>query len=75
MSSKPIKKKEKFEEKLKSDSRFSGIATDPKFMAAPKSVKKVKVDKRFNKMIKDKNFVASAHKDQLSKYSLLGKRK
>jgi len=67
MSSKPVKRKEKFEDKIKKDERFAGISTDPKFMTAPKSVKKVKVDKRFNKMIKDKNFIASAHKDKLNK--------
>lgn len=42
--------KQDFNTKLSNDKRFASIATDPKFITAPKSVTKVKVDKRFNKM-------------------------
>lgn len=47
------------------DNRFASIATDPKFMTAPKSVTKVKVDKRFKKMVQDKDFMTGAVKDKL----------
>lgn len=64
------KSKNKFEEKLKGDSRFASVTTDPKFMTVPKQVKKVKVDKRFNKMLKDKNFASSAQKDHFGMFVL-----
>jgi hypothetical protein len=54
----------------KLDSRFASIATDPKFLSAPKSVTKVKIDKRFNKMMKDKDFMTSAVKDKLGKFTI-----
>ena len=65
------KSKDKFEDKLKGDSRFASITTDPKFMTVPKHVKKVKVDKRFNKMLKDKDFATSAQKDHFGKFILI----
>lgn len=58
------KAKGNFENKLKNDSRFASIASDPKFMIAPNEVTKVKVDKRFNKMLTDKNFVSTAQRDK-----------
>ncbi|XP_018319855.1 ESF1 homolog [Agrilus planipennis] len=41
---------------MENDSRFSHIATDPKFRRIPKSERKVKIDKRFQSMFKDKQF-------------------
>jgi len=38
------------------DSRFSKVFTDPRFMVAPKKVSKVKIDKRFEGMFKKKEF-------------------
>lgn len=49
------------------DERFSHISTDPKFKAAPKSVRKVKIDKRFQSLFTDKRFQVNYTVDKRGK--------
>lgn len=39
-----------------SDSRFSEVYSDPRFMTVPKKLKKVKIDDRFKAALKSKEF-------------------